>query len=262
MGFHSEPGLPGVLDCRPMQTPIPPRFLVVQHHRLETLGTIAAVLGQSQLQVVRADQGEPVPADLRDTTGLILLGGPQAVYQQDRYAYLRAELRLIEQALQGRLPVLGICLGSQLLATALGAAVRPATHKEIGWHPVQLTEDDPMFAGIPRRFMGLHWHGDSFELPAGAVSLARSELTEHQAFQFGGHAYGLLMHLEMTEDQLVAMVQEFGAELTQAGIDGGAILAESPRYLGGLSRIGRRVFGYWAGLAGLPGGLVGPKVDS
>ncbi len=215
---------------------------------------IESLLGGASVRTVQTYRGEPVPSEPGAIAGLIVMGGPQAVYEQDRYPYLREELRLIERTLAAGKPILGVCLGSQLLAAALGAAVKPGQQAEMGWQPVKLTEDDPMFAGIPRQFMGLHWHGDVFDLPSGATSLATSAGTAHQAFVHGGRAYGLLFHLEMTAPQLAGMVQEFGADP--------GIVAAADRYLPSLQKIGQRVFGYWASLAGLPGRAVAAKVSS
>src|SRR4029453_12808101 len=133
----------------------------------------------------------------------------------DQYPHLRHELRLIETALRHNVPILGICLGSQLLAATLGARVYPGQQKEIGWYPITLKDNasqDRLWHEIDCRFTALHWHGDVFDLPPGAVSLASSALTEHQAFRYGDRAYGLLFHLEVTPSQLQEMVQTFQGE--------------------------------------------------
>jgi GMP synthase (glutamine-hydrolysing) len=117
------------------------------------------------------------------------------VYDAPRYPFLSAEMRLIEDALRRDKAVLGVCLGSQLLAAALGAQVVKGRQKEIGWHPVNLSPDavsDPVWYQVAPSFMALHWHGDVFNLPAGAISLASSALTEYQAFRYGRSTYGFL----------------------------------------------------------------------
>ena len=153
---------------------------------------------------------------MKGAGGLIVMGGPEAVYQLDRYPYLRDEIALIENALKAGRPVLGVCLGSQLLAAALGANVRRAAHKEIGWYPVRLrseAKDDRLLGGVPEEFVACHWHSDIFDLPGGAVPLASSELTELQGFRYGENAWGLLFHAEMTQQIVAALVSEFGEGL-------------------------------------------------
>ena len=177
------------------------------------------------------------------------MGGPESVYQLDRYPYLRAEIALIENALKAGRPVLGVCLGSQLLAAALGANVRRAAHKEIGWYPVTLrpeAKDDRVLRGLPEKFVACHWHSDIFDLPAGAVALASSELTELQAFRYAENAWGLLFHAEMTQRIVAALVSEFGEGLKRVGIDGDEILASAPRHLAHLGKIAETIFGRWA----------------
>ena len=224
---------------------------VLQHHPAENLGAIAEALESAALawQYVRVFDGRPVPTDMKGAGGLIVMGGPEAVYQLDRYPYLRAEIALIENALKAGRPVLGVCLGSQLLAAALGANVRRAAHKEIGWYPVRLrpeAKDDRLLRGVPEEFVACHWHSDIFDLPAGAVALASSELTELQGFRYGDNAWGLLFHAEMTQRIVAALVSEFGEGLKRVGIDGDEILASAPRHLAGLSKIAETIFSRWA----------------
>ena len=224
---------------------------VLQHHPAENLGAIADALESAALawQYVRVFDGQPVPADMKGAGGLIVMGGPESVYQLDRYPYLRGEMALIESALKAGRPVLGVCLGSQLLAAALGANVRRAAHKEIGWYPVRLrveAKDDRLLRGLPDEFVACHWHSDIFDLPAGAVPLASSELTELQAFRHGDNAWGLLFHAEMTQRIVATLVSEFGDGLRRVGIDGDEILASAPRHLAALNQIGETIFSRWA----------------
>jgi GMP synthase (glutamine-hydrolysing) len=224
---------------------------VLQHHPAENLGAIAEALESAALawQYVRVFDGHPIPTDMKGAGGLIMMGGPEAVYQLDRYPYLRAEMALIENALKAGRPVLGVCLGSQSLAAALGANVRRAPHKEIGWYPVRLrpeAKDDRLLRGLPEEFVAFHWHSDILDLPAGAVPLASSELTELQGFRYGDNAWGLLFHAEMTQAIVSALVKEFGEGLERVGIDGEEILASAPRHLAGLSKVAETIFGRWA----------------
>jgi GMP synthase (glutamine-hydrolysing) len=230
------------------------KIWVVQHTACETLGTIADALEAEALawQYVRVFEGKPIPAEIGDAGGLIVMGGPMGVYEQDRYPHLKDELRLIESALKAEKPVLGVCLGSQLLAAVLGANVSKGPRREIGWYPIRLSETappDPLWSGVPRDLTVLHWHGDVFDLPAGAVNLASSELTAHQAFRYGNSAYGLLFHLEMTEEIIAELAAVFADELREAGGDAVRLAAESTVNCGRLQAIGETVFSRWARLA-------------
>lgn len=223
------------------------RLIVLQHAACETPGTIADALPGFTLDTIRTDPGQPVPQELADAAGLIVMGGPQSVYEKDKFPYLCNELRLIERALRDAKPILGVCLGSQLLAATLGARVYPGKQKEIGWFDVTLC-DDPIWAGVPRKFPALHWHGDIFDLPAGASLLASSALTPHQAYRHGSNAFGFLFHLEMTAPQITEMTTVFADEVRQAGADPRAILAGTATHLPALRAIGATVFGAWAKL--------------
>ncbi|MGH7273832.1 MAG: type 1 glutamine amidotransferase [Nitrospiria bacterium] len=226
---------------------------VLQHIECETLGTIAHSLQSAGIsaQYVRTFEGQPIPTGMGDAAGLIVMGGPMGVYDQSRYKFLQDEMRIIDQALQEEKPVLGVCLGSQLLAATLGAKVTKGKKKEIGWHGITLTEaarSDPLWMGVEPSFMAYHWHGDIFELPSGAVSLATSELTQCQALRYGHHAYGFLFHMEITERMIKDMVKTFRDELQEAGIDGREIIEKAKDPLPQLQRIGGLVFQRWANL--------------
>jgi GMP synthase (glutamine-hydrolysing) len=227
------------------------KILVLQHHPAENLGNIADALEEAALawQYVRVFDHHPIPKDLKGAGGLIIMGGSETVYQLDRYPYLREEMRLIDGALKDNKPMLGVCLGSQLIAAALGANVRRGDSREIGWYSVRLTDaarDDRLMSGLPAEFVAAHWHSDVFDLPAGAVALASSEKTPLQAYRYGDKAYGLLFHAEMTAEIIAALVSEFGEGLKRVGIDGDAILAKAPEHLPALEKIGATIFNRWA----------------
>jgi GMP synthase (glutamine-hydrolysing) len=163
---------------------------------------------------------------------------------------LKRELRLIERTLHAGLPVLGVCLGSQLLATSLGASVRPAKETEIGWFAVDVharAEDDALFAGV-RAIMPLHWHSDVFTLPRGAVPLAKSAKTAVQAYRHDARTYGILFHMEVTVPMVRRATKAFRQELEKEGIAPAKLVAGAERHFGRTSKIARTVFGRWAAL--------------
>lgn len=232
-------------------------ILVLQHAAPEGPGAIGEALRRRGLglKTVRIDQGAEVPRSLGGSAGLVVMGGPMGVYEGDRYPHLPAELRLIEAAVDAGLPILGVCLGSQLLAAALGAKVYPSGRKEIGWHEVRLTDGskkDELWRGVGDPFMGFHWHGDVFDLPKGATPLASSALTPLQAFRAGPNAYGLLFHLEVGEPEIREMVTSFADELAAAKIPAGPIVSGIATHQGNLQRLGTQVFDRWAGLVDAP----------
>ena len=227
-------------------------LLVIQHTPPETLGTLADAMASKRLSMeyIHTFQGDAVPRETGAARGLIVMGGPMGVRDQGKYPFLRDEMQLIQQAIQADKPVLGVCLGSQLLASVLGARVSPAK-KEIGWNVVRLSpqaQQDPLFSGVPSSFMPFHWHGDVFDLPSGAVSLASSDMTPHQAFRHGSKAYGLMFHLEMTENIIREMIRTFSDELLEQNLDSGWLIQKGGEYLPVLEKIAATVFGRWAGL--------------
>lgn len=148
---------------------------------------------------------------------LVILGGPMSAYHEAEHPWLSKEKSFIRAAVESGKKVLGICLGAQMLSEALGGKVYRNEHKEIGWHPVQRMDvEHPLFAGVPRRFYSFHWHGDCFDLPEGAVPLARSEACEIQAFAHGEQVLGLQFHLETTESCMRSMLERWHHELAEA----------------------------------------------
>jgi GMP synthase-like glutamine amidotransferase len=223
---------------------------VLQHVAPEGPGTIEVALRDRNISidVVHIHTGEPVPGSVAPWKGLVVMGGPMGVYEEATYPHLRAEIRLIRAALREGLPILGVCLGSQLLAAALGARVAPGT-REIGFYPVELSPEasrDPLWAGVASPFTPFHWHGDAFDVPPGCVGLARSERTACQAFSHGEHSYGLLFHLEVTEPMVRAMTDAFAGELASAGVDRDLLHGQAFRELPSTRGIAATVFGRWA----------------
>ena len=228
-----------------------PEVIVLQHSECETLGVIQSALDSRGIssRYIQTFAGEPILKDTRAAAGLIVMGGPMGVYEQDQFPYLKDELHLIESFLARRHPILGVCLGSQLLASALGVAVRKGPKKEIGWHPLKLTDSgvaDPLWKNAPPEFMAFHWHGDIFDLPPGSVALASSALTACQAFRYGTNVYGLLCHIEVTEPIIAGMVTNFESELEEERLDGAEIVRGISRHLPPLSTVAPGVFGQWA----------------
>jgi GMP synthase (glutamine-hydrolysing) len=231
--------------------------LVLQHAAPEGPAAIGDALRRHGvgMKVIRIDQGAALPGSLTDVAGLVVMGGPMSVYEEDRYSHIREELRMIEHALDGGLPILGVCLGSQLLAAALGAKVVSSGRKEIGWHDVRLqvgAQKDALWHGVEEHFMGFHWHGDIFDLPTGATPLASSPLTPLQAFRSGENAYGLLFHLEVGEPEIRNFVTAFADELAAANVPAAPVLAGMAAHLRPLQRIGGKIFDRWAALVGTP----------
>jgi GMP synthase (glutamine-hydrolysing) len=231
-------------------------ILVVQHVACETLGTIELALRSQGLsfRYLRVHEGDAVPPQLGDEAGLIVMGGPMSVYDHGRLPHLAQEMRLVESALELRRPVLGVCLGSQLLAHVLGARVYPGQAMEIGWHWVQLSpaaKQDLTWESAPEQFYGFHWHGDAFDLPSGATLLASSELTPHQAFRFGASAYGILFHMEVTASEIDELAAAFPDDLHQGGTSDAELRESTQRHLPQLSDVGKGIFGGWSKLAGI-----------
>ena len=226
------------------------RVLVVQHEEFEGPGTLREALAGRDLRFVRTFAGDPVPRALAEDA-LVVLGGGMGVYDRDRLPHLGDEIALCAAAMSVAKPVLGICLGSQLLAASLGAAVGKAPRKEIGWYGVTLLPDargDALFDALPRRFPAFHWHGDAFTLPEGALPLASTAMTPLQAFRMGARAWGIQFHLETDEQVLEAMLSGGAGELREAGADAGRIRTRAREELPQLRERALAVFGRWADL--------------
>jgi len=218
------------------------RLLVLQHELCEHLGVFADILDQHHVsyRYIKLFEGEH-PPPLEGYSGLIILGGPMGANQDAEYPFLKVEDALIKRALKGEVPMLGVCLGAQLIAKAAGANVYPGACKEIGWYRVDLTDyglKDRLFKGFERCFTAFQWHGDTFDIPAGGVRLAESELFPNQALALGSVAYGLQFHLEVTLDMVSEWVERYRDELDSLRdqIDPAEVVNESERHIGELNR--------------------------
>ena len=174
--------------------------LVFRHVPFEGAGLIHSAMARRGIQIRYVDlyRGGAVP-EIAEAAGLIFMGGPMSV--NDPLPFVAQEMNLVRAAIAHSQPVMGICLGSQLIAKALGASVHRNPSKEIGWFDVHFTgaaESDPLFRGVSSRETVFHWHGETFDLPAGAVRLAYSDVCANQAVRFAPAVYGLQFHLEVT----------------------------------------------------------------
>jgi GMP synthase (glutamine-hydrolysing) len=188
-----------------------PRVLVLQHHPLENAGVYAETLraAGAELDIVRGFAGDRYPRTLERHDGLIVMGGPMSV--NDALPWLAAERALVTEAIAADLPTLGVCLGSQLIASAAGATVARGPVAEIGWHRITPNDavDDRLFAN-GESFAALEWHSEAFPLPSGAVALASSARYPLQAFRLGRNVYGMLFHLEVDAPLVAQWCVAFG----------------------------------------------------
>lgn len=190
---------------------------LIQHAPFENPGAIMswAIERGYPIRSTHTYKGEKLP-NLSEIGFLIVMGGPQSTRELDKYPYLRDEIALIQQAIHHKKTVLGICLGAQLIAESLGAKTEPSPNKEIGFFPVELTNEaqqDPIFGFFPNAFDVMHWHSDMPAIPAGAVLLAASKGCPRQAIRYGDRVYALQFHMEMTQELVQSMIENCAGDL-------------------------------------------------
>jgi GMP synthase (glutamine-hydrolysing) len=225
------------------------RVLFLQNGEQDHPGLFAKVLREQgvALDIVQAGCGEKTPADLERWAGIAIGGGGMSAYETDRYPFLGDEETLIRSARAAGKPLLGMCLGAQLMAGALGGKVFPNTAQEIGFYDVRFTpaaESDLLWQGHGT-FQPVQWHGDTFSLPPGAVRLASSDLTENQLFRLDDASYGLQFHLEIDEPVLTEMVATDDGWLPQNGVDPEQFLRAARIAIPRVEPMARTVFGRW-----------------
>jgi GMP synthase-like glutamine amidotransferase len=186
------------------------RYHVLQHVPFETAGLLADEIRRRghSLQTIALYDKDPLPS-LSDYDVLIVMGGPMSIHDEGEYPWLAAEKTLIGSSIREGKRILGICLGAQLIAAACGAKVYQNPHKEIGWWPVKWADGTTTTV--------FHWHGETFDLPSGAVRLASTEACVNQAFSLGDRVLGIQFHPEVTAEILSGMVEQEGWELADSG---------------------------------------------
>jgi len=230
-------------------------ILIVKHIGIEGPGSLGEFFNNTswQVSIVEIGAGEKLPDSLQGLQALIVLGGPMNVYEEAQYPFLKEEDTFLREAIKRKIPVLGICLGAQLLAKACGAAVTQNPEKEIGWYRLRLTDkgrQDPFFEGLPERFSVFQWHEDTFEVPAGAALLAEGDTCHNQAFRFGENAYGLQFHIEVTPEMIASWFCSYqGAAATHDIMD---IMAHSHRAQRDLSKLADRIYLNFSRMIGAP----------
>jgi GMP synthase-like glutamine amidotransferase len=216
-----------------------PSCLIVQHAAPERpYGLAEALLARGVEVIGRAVfDGEPVPDEAGAFDGVVVMGGPMSARSDDGFPTRRTEMALLADAFRRKVPTLGVCLGAQLLAAAAGGTVcQGEAGPEIGWGPVELApaaDADALLSGTVSPLTVLHWHGDTFSLPPGAVLLASSERYRNQAFRVGPAAWGLQFHIEVDRAAVAAFVAAFGDEAAAAGSDPAVIESRAPGVLEG-----------------------------
>ncbi len=227
-----------------------PTAVAIRHVAFEDLGAFRAPIERAGYRVHYYDIGidelwtlEPVKTEL-----IIILGGPIGADEEHKYPFLRDELDILEERLKAGRPTLGICLGAQLMARALGAPVYPGSAKEIGFAPLTLTQEGK--ASCLAAFEGepvLHWHGDTFDLPEDCVRLASTPLCENQAFAYGRNALAVQFHPETGADGFERWLIGHTIELAQAGVDVPALRAEQAALSTALKRRAEASVTAWLG---------------
>lgn len=188
------------------------RVLIITHAASEGPGSLGAFLPRcgAEIHMVSLENGERLPESTREVHAVVIMGGPMSVHDETRYPFLRDELAWLGRAIELNIPVLGICLGAQLIARACGAEVMKAPRSELGWSQVQITDEgrrDILFQGISSVMPVFQWHEETFDIPEGGMLLAMGKECRHQAFRYR-NAYGLQFHPEVTEDMIAEWMEQ------------------------------------------------------
>jgi len=234
-----------------------PRLLVFQHVASEPAGTLDPFLRGSgfRLRYINFERTPDADPDPRRYDGLVVLGGSMNMDQTDAFPHLKTEIEVMKEALAREMPILGICLGAQLLAAALGATVHPAPVREIGWYPLQSSPsagNDALLRHVTHGQHVFQWHSYTFAVPPDAVHLASTETCPNQAFRHGSNAYGLQFHPEVDRDLIARWLSEpaYREELEISEIPDHArqVHADTHRYIGPATEAATRLFDEFAAL--------------
>ncbi|MCF7818860.1 MAG: type 1 glutamine amidotransferase [Kiritimatiellales bacterium] len=199
----------------------------LQHVPFEGLGMIEdwAKAHGAEISSSQLFNGDPLP-DLGSFDWLVIMGGPMGIYDHDEHPWLIAEKAFIRSAIDSGKTVLGICLGAQLIADVLGAKVYPGPQKEIGWFPIKRAAGTPDL--IPEELTVFHWHGDTFDIPDGAIRLASSAACKNQGFIYGDRVVALQFHLETTEESMEALIAHCSDELANVDAASSRVATDQP----------------------------------
>jgi len=220
--------------------------LAIRHVAFENLGAFEAPLAEAGYRIDYADAGLADIAALQQVDLLAVLGGPIGAYEDDLYPVLKDELAIIAARLDKGLPTLGICLGAQLMARALGARVYPGRAKEIGWKPLTLTTDGADVLAPLKGLPVLHWHGDTFDLPDGAINLASTDVCDHQAFKLGSLGLAFQFHPEAHEAGFEQWLIGHACEIVATpGVTVPILRADTKRFAAAASKAGQAVIRRW-----------------
>ncbi|HWM30340.1 MAG TPA: glutamine amidotransferase [Methyloceanibacter sp.] len=220
--------------------------VAIRHVSFEDAGILGDVLAERGIGLRYLEAGIDDLAPAKDADLLLVLGGPIGIYEIERYPFLKNELATIEAAVKQGTPVAGICLGCQALAAVLAARVYPGKQKELGWDQLTLTEEgkaSPL--GVLEGVHILNWHGDTFDLPAGATRLASTDITPNQAFAYGPNVLALQFHVELPARDLERWLIGHTGELASSKVDLGAMRAETARLAPAANVAGKRLFNAW-----------------
>ena len=214
------------------------RALIFQNAPGEGPGILSDCLDQRQWnwKIIDLFQGDAIPADWLESSLLLVMGGFMNVYEEDAYPFLKDETQVLKKAFDKGLPITGFCLGAQLMAKALNARVMKGPKKEIGWYPVRLTEQgmaDPLLSPFPQKSMVFQWHGDTFDLPRGAVPIFSSKDYPNQAMRFGEMNYGFQFHFEITKHMIQEWINNGADEIEETKTENleDTILKDADRHL-------------------------------
>ncbi len=192
-------------------------ILIIKHVFIEGPGFIGEFFQSVKfpMEIIELEKGDKFPDNFEKIKAIIVMGGPMNVYEEEQYPFLKEENEFLKKVIKSKIPLLGICLGAQLLAKAAGAKVQKGVSKEIGWHKVNLIpegEKDLLFEGLGKKLEVFQWHEDQFDIPQGALWLAKSKTCSNQAFKLGKNAYGLQFHIEITPEMVESWVKKYYVE--------------------------------------------------
>ena len=220
--------------------------VAISHVAFEDAGTLGPVLEERGIGLTYLQAGVDDLSPAKDADLVLVLGGPIGIYEFDRYPFLKDELAIVEAVVKQDTPVVGICLGAQALAAVLGARVYPGPQAELGWDQLTLTgEGKASPLGVLEGLHILNWHGDTFDLPAGALRLASTAITPNQAFSYGPKVLALQFHVELPERDMERWLIGHTLELAKNKVDLAEMREQTARYAPPTNVASRKLFNDW-----------------